>query len=391
MRYSNTNLILQLTVVVCFTNGFAVSLQAQTKSNLFAPAEWQRIDSSVDRALQWLASRQQRDGSFPTLMRAQPGVTSLCVMAFAAHGHLPGEGPYGTQLERALDFILSCQKPNGLIALVGPAGSEISRDIPHKIGSIAAYNHALSTLLLGEVFAMGSGDFEKNQEAIKRAVQLTLKMQRWPKRRKVDQGGWRYISDYQEDPYDSDLSITGWYLMSLRSAKNAGFEVPQEPIENAIAYVRRCFQPKFSSFTYEASSDKEPGSRGMAGAGILALAHAGLHDSKEARIAGDWLLQEGFANYNESRWYARRVDGTRDRYHYGVFCASQAMYQLGGKRWEQFFPPTARVILRNQNANGSWDPEGPGTGDRRYGNAYTTALMALTLGAPNQLLPIFQR
>ena len=44
----------------------------------------------------------------------------------------------------------------------------------------------------------------------------------------------------------------------------------------------------------------------------------------------------------------------------------------------------------NQHADGSWPAESH-MNDARYGNAYTTALVVLTLGAPNELLPIFQR
>jgi hypothetical protein len=121
----------------------------------------------------------------------------------------------------------------------------------------------------------------------------------------------------------------------------------------------------------------------------LAMAHAGLHDSKEARLSGDWLLREGFPKYNESRHYAGR-GYTDDRYHYGVFCACQAMHQLGGEYWQKFFPPVARVILENQETDGSWAADSHFM-DGRYGTAYTTALMIMTLGASNQLLPIFQR
>ncbi len=377
----------QLFTIVLVACGFANLLQAQTTDDVLPPAQWKRIDHSVEHALQWLASQQQRDGSFPTLTQGQPGVTSLCVMAFAAHGHLPGEGPYGTRLEHAIQFIVSCQKPNGVLALVGPLGKKISRNISHEMGSTAAYNHALSALLLSEVYSMGGGDLKKSQESIENALQATLTMQRWPKRRQVDVGGWRYIDPFLDEIYDSDLSITGWQLMFLRSAKNAGFEVPKESIENGVAYVRRCFEPKFQTFALMADPVDQI-SRGMAGAGILAMAHAGMHDSKEARIAGDWLLKEGFAKYNECRPYSKRgwID---DRYHYSVFCASQAMYQLGGNHWRKFFPPTVAVILDNQAKNGSWNPEAHL--DAKFGNAYTTALMALTLGAPNQLLPIFQR
>src|SRR6185503_15103296 len=65
------------------------------QSKVLTPDEWRRLDSSIDQALKWLVSQQRPDGSFPTLERGQPGVTSLCVLAFMAHGHSAGEGKYG--------------------------------------------------------------------------------------------------------------------------------------------------------------------------------------------------------------------------------------------------------------------------------------------------------
>src|SRR5215204_99375 len=61
--------------------------------------EWNRVDAAVERTLTWLAAQQRPDGSFPTLDTGQPAVTSLCVLAFMAHGHMPGHGPYGGRLE----------------------------------------------------------------------------------------------------------------------------------------------------------------------------------------------------------------------------------------------------------------------------------------------------
>jgi hypothetical protein len=66
------------------------------------------------------------------------------------------------------------------------------------------------------------------------------------------------------------------------------------------------------------------------------------------------------------------------------------MYQLGGPYWERFFPPAVEAMLTNQQADGSW-PIDSQFKDYAYGNAYTTSLVVLTLGAPNQLLPVFQR
>jgi hypothetical protein len=123
-------------------------------------------------------------------------------------------------------------------------------------------------------------------------------------------------------------------------------------------------------------------SRGMAGAGILALAHAGYHHSPEAQSAGRWMLEHGFDQYNGNLPF--------DRYHYSLFNACQGMYQLGSPYWEKFFPRVVSTILAHQNSNGSWEVESLER-DRQFGNSYTTALSVLALGAPNQFLPVFQR
>ncbi|HEX5470717.1 MAG TPA: hypothetical protein VFW73_02470 [Lacipirellulaceae bacterium] len=81
-----------------------------TPKNVLSATDWRRVDQSVDRALTFLAAQQQPDGCFPSTPNAQPGVTSLCVLAFMAHGHTPGHGPYGDRLDRAVKYILDCQK-----------------------------------------------------------------------------------------------------------------------------------------------------------------------------------------------------------------------------------------------------------------------------------------
>src|SRR5262245_34822625 len=58
-------------------------------ANVLTAAEWERVDGAVKRAIAWLASQQQPDGSFPTIDMGQPGVTCLATMAFMAHGHVP--------------------------------------------------------------------------------------------------------------------------------------------------------------------------------------------------------------------------------------------------------------------------------------------------------------
>jgi hypothetical protein len=357
-------------------------------ANVLSPEEWQRVDAAVNRALEWLTTQQQSDGSFRTIDNGQPGVTCLCMMAFISHGHVPGDKRYGTRLERATDFAISCQKPNGLVTMVGPDGPEITRDLDHEIGTCAAYNHAISSLTLSEMYGMCNGDRARRiQGVINKSLAATLVMQHWPKDQPADRGGWRYIDDGgTNSEYDSDLSITGWQLMFLRSARNAGFNVPKERIDEAVAYIRRCYAPRYGVFQY-VTGDQDDRSRAMAGAGILALAHAGFHGAPEAQHSAEWILQHNFDGYNAILPFR----GARhDRYHYALFACCQATYQLGGRYWQEFFPRTVATLLANQRADGSW-PADSHWHDSQFGNAYTTALVVITLGAPNQLIPIFQR
>jgi hypothetical protein len=360
----------------------AVQRADDTPSNVLSADEWEQVDLAVNRALIFLATQQQADGSFPTMPHAQPAVTSLCVLGYMAHGHIPGEAAYGEHLDLATDFIMSCQKENGLITLYGPDGPRITRNLDHEIGVAAAYNHAIAALTLSEMYGMGQTKRSAQmQRVINRALTAALEMQRWRKDSPVDQGGWRYVDDFDQN--DSDLSVTGWYLMFLRSARNAGFNVPKQAIDDAVGYVRRAFQRNYGAFGYTVNTGASP-SRGTAGAGILALGHAGFHNSFEAQRTGQWLMQYSFEIYNDN------LGLDRDRYHYSLFNCCQGMYQLGSPYWEQFFPRTVHTVLNHQQPDGSWDAESHHR-DRPFGNSYTTALVLLALGAPNQLLPVFQR
>ena len=365
-------------VLVC-----VASLDAQRASptvdaaDVLAPEQWEQVDRSVDRALAWLAGQQRADGAFPTYQTGQPGVTALCVLAFLSRGHLPGRGPYGRQLDRAIDFVLSTQRDDGLFSHVKPPRAYATCNAAHT----GLYNHAIAGLVLGEVYGMTTGQqHQRIRTAIIKAVAFSRQHQITRKRHSIDKGGWRYLGVL--GPWDADLSVTVWHVMFMRSARNAGFEIDPQYIDDALGYVKRCYDPRRRGFMYALSANGRRISRGTTGAGILSLSLAGEHDSPSAKQAGQWLLGQPFDRYNVSTIHG-------DRYHYSAYYCSQAMFQLGGEYWAGFYPPLAHALVNHQDADGSWQRE-VGV-DGQFGNAYTTALMVLALTPPYQLLPIYQR
>jgi hypothetical protein len=321
------------------------------------------MDQAVDRALAFLQRTQETSGAWRGGQRNPPNasITSLSVMAFLSAGHVPSEGRYGKTVEKGIEWVLRQQRPNGLIATQG--------------GSYEMYHHGISTLMLAE--AAGMTDARLGDELrlkLENAVELILKAQRTSSR--YGSGGWRYHIDPQLDyPQATDLSVTGWQLMALRAAKNLGCDVPAERIDLAVEYVQRCQDGATGGFRYDPGKLVTPG---CTGTGILALELCGKerHRTPEALKAGAFLIK------NLPRW-------AQPHFFYNVYYGSQATFQLGGNYWSIYRPQLHKVLLDNQNANGSW--LGADGASAIYGANYCTAMAVLALTVEYRYLPIYQR
>ena len=99
------------------------------------PEKWRQVEDSVDRALAWIASRQNQGRSFPTSPVGQQSGDQLCILAFLSGGHQPGLGPYGAQLNRAIDFVLECQMADGLFSYQIPEARHVDQHASHTATS----------------------------------------------------------------------------------------------------------------------------------------------------------------------------------------------------------------------------------------------------------------
>jgi len=251
-------------------------------------------DGAIQSGLAWLAKSQNADGSFGTgTYRGNIAVTSLAGLAFMSGGSSPGRGPHGSQIDKALAFVMENTSPSGFIAV---ASSSTHGPM---------YSHGFGTLFLAEAYGMTHRP--EIREKLQKAVRLIIDTQN-------NEGGWRY----QPVRRDADLSVTICQINALRAARNAGLYVPKETVDACIRYVKQSQNPD-GGFRYMLQGGASAFPRSAAG--VVALQSAGEYDNKEIREGISYLRQ-----------YMREIKlGSRySHYYYGHYYAAQAMWIRGG-------------------------------------------------------------
>jgi prenyltransferase beta subunit len=352
--------------------GFLAALLAGSGKADDAPASGKppadRVDQAIARALDYLVSVQDKDGAITEGNHNHTAMTALAIMAMAAVGNQPSdETKQGIAMKRALSFVLR------------PDRQEVQGYFGGRDGS-RMYGHGITTLMLSEMLGMGV-DAQMDQvirDRCRLAVDLIKKSQSYDKDAR-NKGGWRYAPDSR----DSDLSVTVWQVMALRSARNAGMDVPKEMIDNAVEYIKRCYQSKRSAdgkpenmksaCGYEPSRAPE---YAMASAGLLSMQVCGAYDSPEVKGSADWLKE-------------KKIEYGGEWFFYGTYYFAQGMFQRGGEYSSYARKLVEDLLLPKQGPDGSW--QGQSGQERGAGKVYATSLAVLSLAVKFHFLPIYQR
>jgi prenyltransferase beta subunit len=123
---------------------------------------------------------------------------------------------FARPVRQGWEWLLQQQNPDGSFF------AETSERTTHRF-----YTHGFCTIALCELLAM-TGE-ETLREPAQRAVDYCVRHQ------SLRSGGWRYLPDRFSD--QSDVSVTGWIVLALKSGQTAGLTIPPETYDDVTKFL----------------------------------------------------------------------------------------------------------------------------------------------------------
>lgn len=329
---------------------------------------WSPIESTLGREPEQLKGltvedRHERERSG---LNADTGLTALAVLAFLGKGYTHEDNAFADNVDRGLRWLVAQQDSQGFL---GGGANKYAR----------MYCHGMATIALGEAYGMTKD--RTLREPLVRAVQYILALQ-------YPDGSWRY-SDWRllkAEQRQGDMSMFGWQLMALKSAKTAGLDVPEESFQKAIKFLI-------------AMGDNTK-SRGLSQSGGLASYRMGQGEQVKPSMTAESLFCKqmlGIRRTNrgslEAVEYLQKNLPARSRQDlYYWYYGTLAMYHHGGEAWQHWNQALRDNLVADQRTDGdfagSWNPRSP-WGDYG-GRVFSTAVSTLCLEVYYRFLPLYQ-
>ncbi|MEQ1630907.1 MAG: hypothetical protein ABL997_00945 [Planctomycetota bacterium] len=356
---------------------------ASAYSNRFGPAKVKALESfggtdeterAVRNGLQYLASRQNEDGSWGNGDRfdgkyglVYVGKTALCVLAFLGAGHSPNSNTeHSAVVRRAVQHLL-----------------ELQDEATGAFGESSCYGHGISTYAIAECYGMTKD--ESLLRPLKRALTWIIDNQ-GPRRDQRNRGGWGYFSPglEREDDY-ARVSVSAWMIMALESARLSGIELPDFVLPRAREYLELSYDKPNGWFRYShepsrlrSSWPTLPAST-PAAAFCLQLLGVARDDSK-VEAATTFTVErrpQAYKRYSDDA-FVKRGQGNVYFWYYGTLCC----FLRGGDEWASWNERLRTVLPAAQAKDGSFQPidvYAEEAGDNKNDRSYTTAMCVLSL------------
>jgi len=193
-------------------------------------------------------------------------------------------------------------------------------------------------------------------------------------------GGWRYT---EGDSEPSDVSVSGWQVLALKTAKQAKISVSDHCVRKIEQFFKSC---ELGEGRTGYLSNGEVMSDATTGVGMLV--HQFILERPDSPLIKEGALY--LADVAERSWTwpadSQSVAGHPGSFkgnYYTWYNCTLAMFQAGGEPWKRWNDVVRDLVIKRQRQDskaclcGSWDPDTQW--DDQGGRIYSTALAVLTL------------
>jgi hypothetical protein len=327
-------------------------------------------EAAVALALDWIVRQQKKDGLWSLkgpygdggAQENRLAASALALIALQGAGNTTRDGDHRASVAKAWKALVKAQRPDGTFETGG------------MLEQHAMYAHAQATIALCEAYGMTKDPLL--EAPARRALGYAIAAQ-------VPDGGWRYHPPQPEQDNRGDMSVTGWYLMALKSGEMAGLDVPAAAYERLSTFLDAVFVSDDLGYGYQISPNQKffDFRPALTAEGLLCRQYLGWRPDDPRLVAGvELLLREAPIDFDY-----------RKKNVYAWYYATQVCHHMGGDVWTRWNRGMQEQLLGQQvetgREKGSWDPANDQWG-HVGGRLYMTTLCACMLEVYYRHLPL---
>jgi hypothetical protein len=327
-------------------------------------------EAALALAIDWIVRQQKKDGLWSLkgpygdggAQENRLAASAMALIALQGAGNTTRDGEHRASVAKAWKALVKAQRPDGTFETGG------------MLEQHAMYAHAQATIAICEAYGMSKDSLF--EEPARRALGYAIAAQ-------MPDGGWRYHPPLPDQDNRGDMSVTGWYLMALKSGEMAGLPVPAAAYEKLSGFLNAVFVSDDLGYGYQINPNQKffDFRPALTAEGLLCRQYLGWRRDDPRLAAGVELLQrEAPIDFDY-----------RKKNVYAWYYATQVCHHMGGDVWTRWNRRMQEQLLGEQvqagRERGSWDPANDQWG-HVGGRLYMTTLCACMLEVYYRHLPL---
>ncbi len=329
----------------------------------------EQANKAIEKALNWFVATQKPDGNWDGGNTSSIGTTGLIMISFMGYGITHAERPD----KQSTQVVGDTRHRDALAKAVAWMLKQVSPDGSLRDGG-RMYDQGIGAYALCEAYGL-TGD-TRLKDACEKAVAFIVKAQN------ESSGGWRYVPAASANTEKGDLSVSGFQIMAVESARHSGLKVPDGAFKNARSFLdSRSSGSALGLYGYH--KDEPLPKPTMTAVGMFCQQLL-LEDGTQPNVP----------RMEESASYIRaNLPSVENVNYYYWWYGSYAMGYHSDSAWTEWYwgtkerpdyPGLGTILLDRQMTSGdnagSWTPEGYMAAG--FGRHVTTAFVVLALEAP---------